>query len=56
MDWPPRTAELNIIEAEWDHFDREENQDPKKSFQCPLGSLENYSWRLLGEIAGFVEE
>ena len=46
MDRPPQSPDLNIIEAVWDHVDREQNKrqkHPKKSFECPSRSLENYS-------------
>ena len=31
MDWPPQSPDLNIIEAEWDHLDREINKGQLKS-------------------------
>ena len=31
MDWPPQTLDLNIIEAEWDHLDKERNKREPKS-------------------------
>ena len=31
MDWPPRSPDLNIIEAVWDHLDREINKGQPKS-------------------------
>ena len=30
MNWPPQSADLNIIEAVWDHLDRERNQGQLK--------------------------
>ena len=29
MDWPPQSPALNIIEAVWDHLDRERKKKPK---------------------------
>ena len=31
MDWPPHSPDLNIIEAVWDHLDREINKGQPKS-------------------------
>ena len=30
MDWPPQSPDLNIIEAVWDHLDREINKGQSK--------------------------
>ena len=31
MDWHPQRPDLNIIEAVWDHLDRERNKGTPKS-------------------------
>ena len=31
MDWLPQSPDLNIIEAVWDHLDRERNKGQPKS-------------------------
>ena len=31
MDWPPQSPDLNIIQAVWDHLDRERNKGQPKS-------------------------
>ena len=31
MDWPPQSPDVNIIEAVWDHLDREINKGQHKS-------------------------
>ena len=31
MDWPPPRPDLNIIEAVWEHLDRERNKGQPKS-------------------------
>ena len=31
LDWPPQSPDLNIIEAVWDHLDRERNKGQPKS-------------------------
>ena len=41
MDWPPQSPDLNIIEAVWDHLDRERNK------RLPMNKKE--LWKLLKE-------
>lgn len=47
---------FKIIEALWNHPDRQQNKKlkhPKKTFEFPSRSLENYSWGLLKHISCF---
>lgn len=42
MNWPPQTLDLNIIEAVWDHLDKERNKREPKSkekLRCAERSL-----------------
>lgn len=41
----PHVTDVIVIETVWDHLDR--TQENATNIQKPLGSLENYSWRLL---------
>jgi len=51
---PPQSPDFNIIEAVWDHLDREQNKrqptSKKELWNVLQGSLENYSWRLLESL------
>lgn len=47
MDWPPQSPNLKVINAVWDHFDREWNkrqhvQGIQRRSECPLRSLKKY--------------
>jgi len=44
---PPQSLDLNIIDAAWDHLEREQHKKAaniqRRVIKCPSRSLENYS-------------
>lgn len=52
MDWPPQKPELNVNESMLKLLELNKRQptSKNKSFEWPLRSLKNYSWRLLNEM------
>ena len=48
IDWPPQSPDLNIIEVEWDHLDRERNKGQSKS--------KEKLWEVLNEVQYNIPE
>ena len=45
LDWPPQSANLDIIEPVWDHLDREKNKKHPKSKE-ELWTVSREAWNM----------